>query len=91
MIGALAAVDLPATIRPVPVEREEAAALHATYPLDPLRAALFNEERVEVPVYPWPHTAADVAPKRRLLRVSAQIYNEPSDYDRLVAALSARS
>jgi isopenicillin-N epimerase len=91
MIGALAAVDLPSAIKPGPLEREETAALEATYPPDPLRTALFGDERIEVPVYPWPHTAADAAPKRRLLRVSAQIYNEPADYDRLVSALSARS
>jgi len=90
MIGALAAVDLPMTVRPSP----EATPTHAgttTHPLDPLRDALFAEDRIEVPVYPWPHTPADVAPRRRLLRVSAQLYNEPADYDRLVSALAARS
>ena len=62
-----------------------------TYPLDPLHDALFDDERIEVPVYPWPHTPADAQPRRRLLRVSAQIYNDDTDYDRLAAALSARS
>jgi len=91
MIGTLAAVDLPTMIGPRPVEPSAGAHEGATYPLDPLRAALFDEDRIEVPVYPWPHTPADNAPKRRLLRVSAQIYNEPADYDRLVSALAARS
>jgi isopenicillin-N epimerase len=34
-------------------------------------------------VVPWP------APPRRLLRVSAQLYNEIGQYERLVAALEA--
>ena len=91
MIGALAAVELPATIKPVARESDAGADEGATYPLDPLREALFDDDQIEVPVYPWPHTRADSQPKRRLLRVSAQVYNEPSDYDRLVAALASRS
>ncbi len=91
MIGALAAVDLPTSIKPPAREADAAADEGATYPLDPLRDALFDEDRIEVPVYPWPHTRADAQPKRRLLRVSAQMYNEPADYDRLLAALASRS
>ncbi len=90
MIGALAAVDLPANATPSPEEPIADVDEGVTYPLDPLRTALFDEDRIEVPVYPWPHTPADSQPRRRLLRVSAQIYNEPADYDRLAAALSAR-
>ena len=91
MIGTLAAVDLPSTITPAPLDAPAGAGQGATYPLDPLRGALFAEDRIEVPVYPWPHTAADTQPKRRLLRVSAQIYNSDEDYDALVSALKSRS
>jgi isopenicillin-N epimerase len=48
---------------------------------DPLHLALFDRFRIEVPVMAWP------APPRRLLRVSAQLYNTEADYDRLGAAL----
>lgn len=89
MIGALAAVELPPQLKPMP-SGTTAASDAETYPLDPLRDALFDADRIEVPVYPWPHTPGDTAPRRRLLRVSAQIYNDVSDYDRLGAALAAR-
>ncbi|HOI12167.1 MAG TPA: aminotransferase, partial [Myxococcota bacterium] len=45
--------------------------------LDPLQEALQERARVEVPVMAWP------APPRRLLRVSAQAYNAPDQYERL--------
>jgi isopenicillin-N epimerase len=48
---------------------------------DPLQDALFREHGIEVPIMPWPATP------RRLLRVSAQLYNAPVDYQRLAAAL----
>jgi len=86
MIGALAAVELPADMLPAP-DRSSGTA-DETYPLDPMHDALFNEERIEVPVYPWPHTPADTQPRHRLLRVSAQMYNDDSDYARLASALS---
>jgi isopenicillin-N epimerase len=52
-------------------------------PREPLHAALFEKFGIEVPVMAWP------AAPRRLLRVSAQLYNEPADYDRLAGALPA--
>ena len=36
---------------------------------------------IEVPAFFWP------APPRRLLRISAQLYNTPEQYERLAAAL----
>ena len=55
MIGALAAVELPSS--DVSLRRAgRPADDDATYPLDPLHDALFDEDRIEVPVYPWPHT-----------------------------------
>lgn len=51
--------------------------------LDPLQDALLARWGVEVPVFAWP------APPRRWLRISAQIYNERPDYERLATALAA--
>jgi isopenicillin-N epimerase len=90
MIASLAAVDLPPSTTPALHELASGKDYDATYPVDPLHDELFEQDHIEVPVYPWPHTRADEAPKRRLLRVSAQIYNDDGDYDRLIEALSAR-
>ncbi len=49
---------------------------------DPLQAALRERHGVEVPVFAWP------APPKRLLRISAQLYNEPRDYERLAEGLA---
>ncbi len=45
--------------------------------LDPLQDALLFEHGIEVPVIPWP------APPKRVLRVSAALYNTRADYERL--------
>jgi isopenicillin-N epimerase len=50
---------------------------------DPLQEALYARHHVQVPIIPWP------APPRRLVRVSAQLYNEDADYAALAAALTA--
>jgi len=46
-----------------------------------LRRRLRDEHRIVIPVSAWP------GPDDRLVRWSAQRYNSPSDYERLVAAL----
>jgi isopenicillin-N epimerase len=48
---------------------------------DTLNARLFEGYRIEVPVMRWP------SPPRRLLRISAQLYNTRADYERLAQAL----
>ncbi|HUP83283.1 MAG TPA: aminotransferase class V-fold PLP-dependent enzyme [Candidatus Limnocylindria bacterium] len=90
MLGSLAAIDLPDAVTPSPRQVAADAERTATYPHDPLRDALSDEDLVEVPVFAWPHTPSDSAPRRRLLRISAQLYNEPADYDRLASVLAAR-
>ena len=49
---------------------------------DPLHAWLYDEHRIEVPVTPWRN------PDLRLLRISAHLYNDDADYQRLADALS---
>jgi isopenicillin-N epimerase len=72
MIGALAAMPIPAGERHAP----RAAAYH-----DVLQDALVDKHHVQVPIMPWPR-----APQR-LIRVSAQLYNAPEQYDYLAGAL----
>ena len=74
MIGSLAALPLPDGDGAPP-----SSALYA----DPLQIALFERHRVEVPIPPWPR------PPRRLVRISAHLHNEASDYRALAAALQA--
>jgi isopenicillin-N epimerase len=75
------------------------AAIQLREPLDEVRAesltrVLATEDRIEVPVGPFPVRAArlapDAPPTTTLLRISAQRYNEADDYDRLADALVAR-
>jgi isopenicillin-N epimerase len=72
MIGSLAALSLPDGSPEPPT-----SALYA----DPLQEALLRTHRIEVPIVPWP------APPKRLVRISAQLYNRPEHYERLGAAL----
>ncbi len=72
MIGSLATVPLP------PGPGEPALPALAT---DPIMEVLFERYRIEVLASVWP------ASPGRVLRVSAQIYNEEAQYARLAAAL----
>jgi isopenicillin-N epimerase len=49
--------------------------------LDALQEVLFAKWKIEVPIIPWP------APPKRLLRISAQLYNSLPQYEYLRAAL----
>jgi len=71
MIGSLASVILPDS-------RTGEAGWRVP---DPLQARLFDGHRIEVPIMRWP------APPRRLVRVSAQLYNSAEQYGRLAEAL----
>jgi Selenocysteine lyase len=73
MIGSMAAMPLP-----------DGTAYPATSLYgDPLQDALLFEHGIEVPIVPWPH------PPKRVLRVSAQLYNSIDDYAKLADALDA--
>ena len=71
MLGSMAAIPLPDGTE------SSAPSLYG----DPLQDKLLFEHGIEVPFVPWPH------PPKRLLRVSAQLYNEFADYEKLAAAL----
>jgi len=71
MLGSMAALPLPDGAS------ETAPSLYG----DPLQDALFERFAIEVPVVPWP------GPPKRLLRVSAQLYNQAEEYDVLANAL----
>lgn len=72
MIGSLAALPLPdGSLEP------PKSAMYA----DPLQDELLRRWRIEVPVIPWPHVP------HRLVRISAQAYNNPGQYRLLAEAL----
>ncbi|MBW3564767.1 MAG: aminotransferase class V-fold PLP-dependent enzyme [Acidobacteria bacterium] len=73
MFGSMAAVRLPDGSGDAPP-----TSLYG----DPIQDELLEKFRIEVPVVAWP------APPSRLLRVSAQMYNDLSDYEALAAALT---
>lgn len=73
MLGSLAAVVLPGA----PADATDGQ-------IDPLQESLWQEERIEVPVFPWGD------PAMRILRVSVQIYNSSQEYERLARAVHER-
>ena len=73
MIGALAAMPLP--------DGESIEPPRSPLYLDALQEELLARFRIEVPVIPWPR------PPRRVLRISAQIYNARGQYEALARAL----
>jgi isopenicillin-N epimerase len=75
MIGSLAVVPLPDTVA------ADVGRSSNIVGLDPLRGRLLREHGIEVPVFSWP------APPKRLLRISAQLYNSLPQYEKLAAAL----
>jgi isopenicillin-N epimerase len=73
MIGSLVSFPLPDS----PCKKPPQSPLY----LDPLQEKLLNQHRIEVPVIPWPK------PPKRLLRISAQLYNHLPQYERLARVL----
>lgn len=72
MVGSIASVRLPDSPLKKPAWRQP----------DPLQPRLFGEWGIEVPIMRWP-----AAPKR-LIRISAQLYNRREQYVRLAGALA---
>jgi isopenicillin-N epimerase len=85
MLGAMAAIPLPDGFQPTAPEPPMDA--ERSLPDDALHDRLFREHRIEVPVTGWPFTGPRDRPRLRLLRVSAQLYNDIHDYEVLAAAL----
>ena len=81
MVGAMAAL-------PIPGAQLDDRAAHA------LERALATADHIEIPIPPWPVPAARRAPgdppERVLLRISAQRFNDPGDFEALAAALARR-
>lgn len=71
-IGSLASIPLPPSEHP---------ADRSLFPLDPDEQHLAREHRIVVPFSAWP------AHPERLVRLSAQLYNDRSQYERLAEAL----
>jgi isopenicillin-N epimerase len=73
MLGSMAALPLP----------DGSATTAPSLYGDPLQDVLFDKYRIEVPIVPWP------APPKRVLRISAQLYNTFEEYEQLADALTA--
>ena len=71
MLGSMAALPLP---------DGKASGAPSLYG-GPFQDALLEQFRIEVPIVPWPH------PPKRVLRISAQLYNEEREYEALADAL----
>jgi len=71
MLGMLAAVPLPPP-RVAPGSHFEPS---------PFAKALFDRHSIEAPIVPWPDGA------HRLVRISAHVYNERAEYEKVAAAL----
>ena len=80
MLGSMAAIPLP-DVAPTAASAQQ------------LQAALFDEDRIEVPVLAFPVRAAEgpgEGPSQTLVRISAQRYNRPEEYAWLAERLAAR-
>ena len=72
-IGSLASLPLPDATTSTPSK--------SPLYLDPLQDWLMENGKIEVPILPWP------APPKRLIRISAQLYNSLPQYRQLARAL----
>jgi isopenicillin-N epimerase len=72
MIGSLASI---------PLTDGDGASVNDIFPFDALQLALFERYRIEVPIISWPERP------KRLVRISAQLYNQPDQYRYLAEAL----
>jgi isopenicillin-N epimerase len=89
MLGSMAALPIPGDMPPVP-HGATSLDLDETLPEDPLHDELLARHRIQVPIGAWPPVPSR-GPQQRLLRISAQRYNEPDDYRRLATVLAPRT
>ena len=77
MLGAMAAMRLPDDVDPANALDTTTAitAVHRWY------TELYGRHGIQVPIYHWP------CPPHKLLRISVQAYNAPSQYERLAEAV----
>ena len=75
MIGSLASVPIPSALSTEPPDPLR---------IDPLQDALYTQDRIEVPVMSWP------SPPQRVVRISAQAYNQPEQYRLLAERLAQK-
>jgi len=80
MLGSLAAVELPP---------DRGFAARGPVDPDPLQARLLEELAIEVPLHPWPRDTGPGERRRRLLRISAHLHNDPAEYAYLADGLRA--
>ncbi len=80
MLGSMAAIELPP---------DRGFADREPPDPDPLQARLLMDAAIEVALHPWPRDPLPGEHRRRLLRVSAHLHNDPAEYDYLAAALRA--
>jgi isopenicillin-N epimerase len=73
--------ELIGTLVSVPLPEGKGIRTRDMLHLDPLQERLLAEHAIEVPVISWPRWP------RRLVRISAQLYNSVPQYERLAAAL----
>src|SRR5207248_11664865 len=76
--------ELLGSLAALPISDGEAAPAKTPLYSDPLQDALLFEDKIEVPIVPWPQ------PPKRLVRISAALYNTLEDYERLARALVTR-
>jgi len=78
MLGSMAAIELP---------QDRGFAARGPADPDPLQARLLRAVAIEVPLHSWPRDPVPGERRRRLLRVSAHLYNDAAEYEHLAEAL----
>jgi len=80
-VGAPCPDSMIASLASLPLPDGDCGSVNDLFPFDGLQDRLLNEFRIEVPVIAWP------APPKRLVRISAQLYNSRPQYVALAEVL----
>ena len=73
MLGSIVSIPLP----PAPPEVQV-----GPFDSDPLQRDLYKKHKIEIPIFPFPKSP------QRMLRLSAHVYNDISDYEHLSVAIA---